>query len=218
MRMSPLLFLAVSAALATAGLSPLSTLAQDLPAAHAHILHVQEAFSGTPDGEGLLAVAIADAETAAQHAQLSAGGDPTDIDPMIRHARHVLHAVDPTQFPNGPGSGFGLKAAADAIVRHIEMAAATPDASDNVRTHAAHVAAAARAIAARAERITAKVGEIVGAGVYNRAYPLTGELAELTEALAGGEDLSGDGTISLDEGGLNQVEQHLNLMAEGEGL
>lgn len=218
MRKSPLLLLTVSAALATAGLSPLPMLAQDFPAAHAHILHVREAFSGTPDGEGLLAVAVADAETTVQHARLSAGGDPTDIDPMIRHARHVLHAVDPTQFPNGPGSGFGLKAAADAIVRHIEMAAAAPDASDNVRTHAAHVAAAARATAERAERMAAKVGEIVGAGVYNRAYPLTGELAELAEALAGGEDLSGDGTVSLDEGGLNQVEQHLNLMADGEGL
>ena len=218
MRKIAALLFTVSAAGVVGAVCPRATLAQDTPAAHAHIAHVREAFSGTPNGEGLLAVAIADAETALQHARLSAGGDPTDIDPMIRHGRHVLHAVDPSQFPNGPGSGFGLKAAAEGIARHIELAAATEGASESVRTHAAHVAAAARATAERADRIAAKVGEVLAAGVYNMAYPLTGELEELAEALAGGRDASGDGTISLDEGGLDQVEQHLNLMAEAEGL
>ncbi len=209
---------AFSAAVIVGTVCPRAMLAQDESTAHTHIAHVRDAFSGTPDGEGLLAMASADAETALEHARLSAGGDPTDIDPMIRHARHVLHAVDPSQFPSGPGSGFGLKAAAEGITRHIELAAAARDASDNVGTHAAHVAAAAQATAERAERIGAKVAEILAAGVYNLAYPLTGELVELAEALAGGTDASGDGTISLGEGGLDQVEHHLNLMAEGEGL
>ena len=218
MREKAAILIVVSAAGVAGGLCPRASLAQDRPTAHTHIAHVREAFSGTPNGEGLLAVAIADAETALEHARLSAGGDPTDIDPMIRHARHVLHAVDPSQFPNGPGSGFGLKSAAEGVARHIELAAAAEDASDQVRTHAAHVAAAARATAERADRIAAKVGEILAAGVYNQAYPLTSELEALAEALGGGGDASGDGTISLDEGGLDQVDQHLNLMAEGEGI
>ena len=218
MRELAALLFALSAAGVAGAVCPRAMLAQDEPAAHTHIAHVREAFSGTPDGQGLLAIAIADAETVLEHARLSAGGDPTDIDPMIRHARHVLHAVDPSQFPNGPGSGFGLKVAAEGIIRHIELAAAAGDASENVGTHAAHVAAAAQATAERVDRIAAKVGEILAAGVYNLAYPLTDELVELAEALAAGTDASGDGTISLDEGGLDQVERHLNLMAEGEGL
>lgn len=217
MRGTIALLFATSMAALLGALLPRSSLAQQSSAAHTHMAHVREAFPGTPNGEGLLAVALADAQTALEHARLSTGGDPTDIDPMVRHARHVLHAVDPSRFPNGPGSGFGLKAAAEGIARHIELAAAE-GASDNVRTHAAHVAAAARATAERADQIVAKVGEILSAGVYNRAHPLTTELAELCEALAAGADRSGDGVVSLDEAGLDQVERHLNLMAEGEGL
>ncbi len=192
--------------------------AQQASAAHTHIGHVLEAFSQTPNGEGLLATAMSEAETAAEHASLAAGGDPTDIDPMIRHTRHVLHAIDPAEFPNGPGLGFGLRPAVQGIARHIELAAASEGASQNVRTHAEHVSTAANAVAERADRIVELARQVLAAGVYNEARPLVQQLRDLCAELLPGADASGDGTISLDEGGLSHVQRHMTLMAEGEGL
>ena len=86
--------------------------------AQTHIGHIMESFPRAPEGAGLLSVATSEAEVAAQHAEL-AGGDRTDVGPMVRHARHVLHAIDPSRMENGPGAGFGVKAAADAIPRRV---------------------------------------------------------------------------------------------------
>ena len=148
--------------------------------AQVHIAHVMEGFPQAPDGQGLLSVAKAEAEVAAQHAEL-AGGDRTNVDPMIRHARHVLHAVDPSRFPNGPGAGFGVKAAADAIAQHIEMAASAEGASEGVQRHAPHVAAASRAVSARVDEIADVVAQIVASSDYTQAYDLVGQLQEVLD-------------------------------------
>ena len=66
----------ITAALATAvvaAAAPQEISAQS--AAHRHIGHVGDSFSGTPDDAGLLATAQAEAEVAAQHAGLAAGSD-----------------------------------------------------------------------------------------------------------------------------------------------
>jgi hypothetical protein len=202
-----LAFLAlVGAALAT-GLVAGDVVAQ----AQTHIGHIMEGFPRAPEGAGLLSVATAEAEVAAQHAQL-AGSDRTNVDPMVRHARHVLHAVDPARFPNGPGAGFGVKAAADAIAQHIEMAAGAEGASAGVQQHAPHVATAARAVSARADEIAALVDQIVATSDYTQAYELVRQLQQLTTQLVAGADASGDGRIALDEGGLEHVATHMGLM------
>ena len=201
------------------GLLPAAVIAQEVNASHTHIRHVLEAFASTPDGQGLLSTAEAEAAIALQHARLAAR-DPTNIDPMKQHARHILNAIDPAEFAGGPGLGFGVKAAAEGIVRHIELAAGSDAASGNVRTHAGPVAAAARGVSERADQIVDLAGRILPMSDYNRAYTLVLQLRDLCEELTTGTDVSGDGAISLEEGegGLEQIRQHLALMAEGEGL
>ena len=111
--------------------------------AQTHIAHVMSGFPAAPNGAALLEVAEADAAVATEHARL-AGSDRTDIGPMVRHARHVLHALGASAIASGPGSGFGVGPAADAIAQHIELAARAEGASEGVRQHSAHVATAAR--------------------------------------------------------------------------
>lgn len=207
-------------AVVAAVLSPAVGLeAQEGSPAHAHIGHVLDGFGATPDGEGLLPAARAEAEIAATHARLAAG-DPTNLEGMRTHARHVLHAVDPGEADGGPGRGFGVRQAAEGIARHIELAAESEGASDNVRTHAAHVAAAARSVADRAREIVEVVGRIEDAYDYTEAGEHVRRLRTLVEDLETGTDADGDGQASWreGEGGLQHVEQHMQLMARGEGL
>ena len=209
-----------SVALVVAGtLLPAAVIAQEANASHTHIRHVLEAFPATPGGEGLLPTAEAEAAIALRHARLAAR-DPTDIGPMKQHARHIMNAINPAASRSGPGLGFGVKAAADGIIRHIELAAVSDAASGNVRTHAGHVTAAARSVTQRADQIVDLAGQILPMSDYNRAYNLVLELRDLCEELTTGADLSGDGAISFGEGegGLEQVRQHMGLMARGEGL
>ena len=97
-------------------------------AAHTHIGHVADGWRDTPDNQGLLPTAIAEAKIAAQHAALAAK-DPSNLDAMKRHTGHVLNAVDPEAMANGPGLGYGVKRAAAGAATHIELAAKSDGAS-----------------------------------------------------------------------------------------
>ena len=191
---------------------------QESPA-HTHIGHVATAFGRTPDGSGLLATASGEADVALQHIDL-ASRDTSNLEWMQRHAAHVLHAVDPSQLDGGPGSGFGLIAAAEGIAQHIEFAAGSDGASDAVGRHAVHVAAAARAVAERAREIAELAADVDSAPEYSTAEGLTGRIRTLANQLREGADVNGDGQIGWGdgEGGLAQVEQHLGFILQAEGL
>lgn len=187
-------------------------------AAHAHMGHVADGFANTPDGAGLLPTALSEAAVARQHAELALR-NTADLAAMQRHAGHVLHAVDPSRIEQGPGAGYGVVRAASGVVQHIEMAGSHETASENVRTHATHVATAARSAAERAELVASLAEQIMAATSADRAADLLRELAELTEHMVSGVDANGDGRIGWQEGegGLAQAEQHLALMKRGEG-
>jgi hypothetical protein len=193
--------------------------AQEQSAAHAHMGHVAEAFGNTPDGQGLLPVALAEAQVAAQHATLALR-NTEDLDAMQRHAGHVLHAVDPTQAEQGPGAGYGVKRAAEGVAQHIGMAGEHESASENVALHANHVATAARNTIARSDEIIELAHQVMHATSAAEAAPTLERLAELANELVAGRDADGDGRIGWQEGegGLQQAEQHMNLMRRGEGM
>jgi hypothetical protein len=174
-----------------------------------HVGHIMTGFSGAPNGAALLAVAEADAALAVQHAQM-AGRDQTDTGPMVQHARHVMQILDPAAFANGPGSGFGVGPAARAIAQHVELAA--QGASQGVQTHAQHVAAAARAVDARATQMVELARTITRTSDYMRAYDMVRQLQALAAQLVPGADTSGDGQISFAEGGLQHVRAHMELL------
>ncbi len=202
-----------------------ATTAAQGPAAHTHIGHVMDGFGDTPDGQSLLATALAEAAIAAQHAALAAE-DPNNLRAMKRHAEHVLNAVDPSEQDTGPGLGYGVKQAAAGIAQHIELAAKSDGASQGVMTHAEHVATSANNTVQRADSIIAlaKAIEMLSGRVSpespDAASALVSQLTTLAEQLITGVDANGDGRIGWQqgEGGLEQAEQHMNLMKKGEGL
>jgi hypothetical protein len=185
--------------------------------AHAHIGHVLEGFSGTPEGQGLLPTALAEARVAAQHAGLAAR-DLSNLAAMQQHTAHVAQAIDPSYVAQGPGMGYGVKRAAEGIVAHVGLAAGGDGASANVAMHAEHVTAAARNVVERAEGMVALARQIEAAGTAAEAAPLVEQLRDLAEQLVSGHDASGDGRVGWQDGGLEQVEQHMNLMRRGEGI
>jgi hypothetical protein len=199
--------------------TPPSLRAQSDDPAHMHVGHVADAFRGTPEGQGLLPAAVAEAQVAAQHAGLAAR-DPTNLDGLKRHAGHVLHALDPSTVESGPGGGYGVKAGADGAARHIELAAGSEGASDNVKLHANHVATAASNVSGWTDEAIELARGIQAATTADEATEKLHELIQLTDAIANGRDTDGDGRIGWQEGegGLAQASQHLTLMKNGEGL
>lgn len=186
---------------------------------HNHIGHAATGFNGTPEGQGLLSTAIAEAAVAARHAGLAAR-DPSDLDGAKRHMGHVIHALDPSVVESGPGLGYGVKQGAEGAARHVELAAGTDGASQNVTTHSNHVITAARNAAANVDAAIALAQRIQASNDYVLAEPLIEQLAALTEAIASGTDANDDGRVGWQapEGGLAQSDQHLTLLQRGEGL
>lgn len=204
------LFIALVAVAVGGLMVPASIVAQN--AAHAHMGHVADGFRGTPDGMGLLPTAVAEIEVAVQHAGFAAR-DPMDLGGVQRHMPHVIHALDPSVVENGPGAGYGVKAAASGAVRHIEMAGGADGASENVQRHAPHVAAGAGNAAEWVDAAVALAQEIQDVSDAETAAQLLDELVETLDAIQNGRDGSG-----MDGWGLAQATQHMGFMKSGEGI
>jgi hypothetical protein len=182
-----------------------------------HIGHVVNGFSDTPNGQGLLPTAMAEARVAIQHAGLAAR-NPASLDAMKLHAGHVINALDPTVVTSGPGLGYGVKKASTGVATHIELAAKAQGASANIVTHATHVAASARNTVQRADQIIALAKQIQAAASATDAAALVSQMVSQCDQLMAGADANGDGRITWEagEGGLQQVQQHVNLMLAAE--
>lgn len=181
-----------------------------------HIGHVVNSFSDTPNGMGLLPVAFAEARTAAQHAGLA--GKAANLDGMKLHAGHVINAMDPTIVAAGPGLGYGMKKAALAAANHIELAAKAAGASQNVIMHSAHIATAARNAAARADQIIALAQKVQAATTMPEAQALLSQIVSLCDQVLAGVDEKSTGRVGWETGGLNQAQEHIDLMLKGENL
>ena len=183
-----------------------------------HVGHVAYGFPGAPGGRSLAATASAEIGTLVLHANF-AGGDLSDFGAMRRHAGHVLHLLEPAEGASGPGLGFGVIPAVEALVSHLERAAGEAGASDNLRTHAGHVSAIAAGLLANARQAAGLAGQLADAVSIRRAAPLVARVRALAYQIAEGFDVDGDGRLSFDgEAGMQQLEAHLYLLLEGEAL
>ncbi len=187
--------------------------------AHVHIGHVMTGWKDTPEKGGLLPTAIAEAKVAAQHAGFAAS-KPADLAWMKTHIGHVLHAVDPSVEPKGPGLGYGVIAAAGGAAKHVGFAAESEGASDNVKAHAVHVQASAGNVVTWSKLIVRLGKKVQAASTADQAAPMVMKIQELSNRLVAGEDVNGDGKVTwhASEGGLNAAEQHMGFMTKGEGL
>lgn len=186
---------------------------------HAHMGHVTKGWKDTPEGKGLLPTAIAEAKITIEHAGFAAK-KPGDLKWMQMHTHHVLHAVDASLETKGPGLGYGVIKAAGGATKHINFAAKSDDASDNVRVHAVHVATTSQNTVARAKQIVALGQKVIGANSAAEASTLVLKIVMLSGQLLEGADANGDGKISWHqgEGGLNEATKHMGFMAKGEGM
>jgi len=182
-----------------------------------HLGHVVSSFMDTPDKSGFLPMALVEARIAAQHAAFSAR-TPDNLQAMQTHAGHVIHAIDPTQAPSGPGKGFGMKRAAGGIAQHVELAAKEPTASANVKTHTTHIATAARSAMTRGDQAIALAKQIQAATTAAAAAALVSQLVSICDQLIAGSDHNADGRIGWNdgEGALQQAQDHMGLLLAGE--
>ena len=183
-----------------------------------HIGHVTTAFNGTPNGQGLLPTAMAEAKIAAQHAALAMKSEG-NLDGMKLHAGHVIHAIDPTVEVKGPGLNYGAKRAAQGVAQHIELAAKAPGASKNVMTHSMHVATSAGNVVKWSDEILAAARDVRSATDAKVAAGHVAHLNMLAQQLASGVDADKNGQTGWQagEGGLQQADMHMNLLLKGEG-
>jgi hypothetical protein len=186
--------------------------AQDNPVA-THVGHVADAFTGTPQGQGLLTTARAEADIAVQHLAL-AGRDPANLEAIKLHVSHALHAVDPTVVTTGPGLGYGMKQAAEGAARHVGFVRDTESAPARVKIYARHVWGAAQTTVDRAEEFIEQAQEIRAATTADQANELLGELTTLGNQLIHGRDANNDNGIGyrMGESGLEQGRQALVVL------
>jgi hypothetical protein len=185
--------------------------------AQTHIGHVLDSFNGTPMNMGLLPTAMAEAKTAAQHADFAAKA--TTLQQIQTHAGHVINAIDPTIVAQGPGAGYGVKMAAQGVAQHADLAAKASNANDMVKTHSMHVTTAANNVVAMCDDIVGIAQKIRMSTSLEEAQKLAMEMATKTQELTTGVDADKNGQISWNkpEGGLNQAQQHMNFMKAAAG-
>jgi hypothetical protein len=183
------------------------------PSVVLHLDHLTSAFTDTPEGRGLVPVGMDEARIAIEHARL-AGLDSLDLASMVGNMTDVLHALDPDQAGSGAGLGYGVKRAAEGVIRHMELAISDPDATDAVRFHGAYVIAGAEGAIERADRAISLARAIRGSGSPADALPRIAELLDVLHAMAYGTDSDSDGRIGYteDEMGLAQAQYHLALL------
>jgi hypothetical protein len=184
-----------------------------------HFNHVATGFTGAPGGRGLVVTTAIEVNTAMMYANFAAG-NPTNLDAMKTNVRNVLHALAPEQGAKGPGLGFGVKRAAEAVVTHIELAAKSPGASETLRKLGPAVAQAGRAVAARAQEMTDLGKRVLAAQTATQAAPLVEQLRALALQLDLGRDANGNGQIEVNavEPGMNQLEAQVYSIFEGDRL
>lgn len=210
-----------------------------VPPSHVHIGHVMTGWTDTPGKAGLLPTAIADAHIAEEQAH------KTDlegrINDFILYSGYTLNALDPTpenkalmqtaysRLPVGadprlqvdiPGSGYGVKRAVALALQHVQLAAKSDGASENVKTHAMHVSASLGNVAKWTDQAIALAQKVLVAKNVAEGQPLVTELEQTTVRINNGFDANNDGQIGWQdgEGGLEQAVVHMRLMMRGEGL
>lgn len=182
-------------------------------ALRSHLDPILTAAPDTPGGDGLLTVALAEAWVALQQARLAAAAD-ADLAAVQRHARGVLHALDPQIEATGPGGGYGLRRAIAGIAERLAPVAATVDPAG-----AGRLAPPALATVERVDRwvdaLVAVAQRTAAATSLADAQAASGELLAVARQLTFGRGGAGEGRAAFGSGepGLLAVHTTLRTLA-----
>ncbi|MFG1488880.1 hypothetical protein ABMA58_06475 [Oceanospirillum sp. HFRX-1_2] len=185
------------------------------PMAMAHVGHVATKWPETPDQQGLLTTARAEASVIRTHADLAAQR-AKDSDWVKMHAIHVRHALKPNGV--GPGKGYGLLKAVEGVKKHMTLAMEQDDVSDAIEFHGEQVVMSADAVLLRANQLSELVDQIISAPRYTDLSAEAAQMSALAEQILMGADLNEDGDISWEENepGLDQTLKYINYLLQKE--
>jgi len=156
--------------------------------AHTHIGHAVTAFDGTPEEKGLFTIAEERASEALTHAQAAAsiGNELNDIQQHVQAVVEIYGDDD-----------FGIRRAMDEAARHIEFAAASADASPNVRQASEEVREAANGILNRSDLITLLGDDAQKTRSLEEGQVLATEIHKLAQINVAGGDAGEHGIIQI---------------------
>ena len=215
-----------------------ATVSAQVPAnaAHTHIGHVMTGWKDTPEMKGFLPTAIADTQVAME--QVERADLEGRINDFWLYGGYVLNALDPgpetdallkaayARLPTNyvkievPGTGYGIRRAVAGALQHVQLAAKSEGASDNVKLHAGHVVASLENVAKWTSEAIAAARKLLEAKDVGGGQVIVDELTYQINQIAIGTDANGDGQTGWQtgEGGLRQANTHMRLMMKGEGL
>jgi hypothetical protein len=183
---------------------------------HAHLGHCLTAWHDTPQNKGLLDVARQEIETAVRESDAA-------VEPVLspedkaRHIDNAIHALKPDAQPFGPGLHYGALRALEGAIEHLEYAATSEDASNNVVSSVAVLSELGLAVAARLRGAV----DLATASDARDSQALDRVAVNLHTALhsaARGFDANGNGQIDpvASEAGIDQLQAQLQAMLKRE--
>lgn len=145
--------------------------------------------SSVPAKQGLLFMAMQDAEVAVQSAGYAVVADePAEAKNRINN---MLHAIDPS-FPGTPtvtdsgvaafwpGTGFGLRRSVEGIAAQMSAISSRHASHEQVVTQAAQVSGCAEETLGRVDQVTRLGQQALAAGTAAQMAPLLAEIDRLT--------------------------------------
>lgn len=173
--------------------------------------------SSVPARQGLLYMAMQDAEIAVQNARYAVVAD----EPAAAKNRinNMLHAIDPS-FPGTPtvtasgitafwpGKGFGLRRAVAGIADQARAVGSRHAAREQVAAQAGQVASCAEGMLERVDRAASLGQQALAAGGAAEMAPLLAEIDRLTRTVLEGPAAQADAACSLED-----ARRYLNSLA-----
>jgi hypothetical protein len=211
----PLVFIILVAAF---GLSAAGCVTEIPPTiAHTHIGHAVTGWHDTPDKGGLLITAEGEAAIGYDHAGFAQEATAAP-DQLREHVRHVLHAYAPERTTPGPGLGYGVCNALDGALSHLEFAANSDDATDNVRNSVKEIRANSKILREKCALVPVLAEEIRATDSEVDALILTEELRKITDEVKNGIDVNGNGVVgdNAAEYGIATIHRNLDRMTARE--
>jgi len=181
--------------------------------AHTHIGHALAGWIDTPDKEGLFIVAEKKARQAMESAKLGTS-EPIDMGRIKQHFKEVIAATNPPQPSDGGAVSYGVKQALSGAIGHLTYAAASDDATPNVRQFASKFESDAGAVLDRCDLITTLSTDVINSRSMEEGKLLADEVYKLTQANLFGGDANADGKVGGNpaEFGLKQLRQEIEAM------
>jgi hypothetical protein len=161
-----------------------------------------------PARQGLLYMAMQDAEVALQSAVFAVAAD----EPAEAKARisNMLHAIDPS-FPGTPtvtssgitafwpGTGFGLRRSVEAIAEEARAIGSRPGAPEQIVVQAGQVTGCAEETLGRIDRVVSLGQQALAAGSAAEMAPLLTEVDDLTRIMMEAPAAEAAGACSLED-------------------